>query len=462
MPLLKDKKPGLKIIIAGCGKVGTTLVSQLIREGHDITVIDQDAALVQEISSLYDVMGVAGNGATYSIQMEAGIEDADLFIAVTDSDELNLLCCTVARRVGDCAVVARVRTPDYSEEIVYLREKLGLAMVINPEWMAAQEISRILYLPAALGVSAFAHNMAQIINFRIPENSILADKSIISLAKHTDLSNVVICAVERGKEVHIPGGNFVLKAGDQVSFVSTRTGARKFLQDTGFPVNHVKNALIVGGGKSAYYLGKILADMGIAARIIERDKARCEELSVLLPKAVVINGDGTDEELLKEAGIRECEAFIPLTGIDEENVILTLYAREVSEAKLITKINRITFTDVLEKLDLGSLVYPKFLASEAILTYVRGKKGAIGSNVETLYHLFDHRAEAIEFNVSAESEVTGKPLKELNLKKHLLVACILREGKVLIPTGQDMILTGDGVIVVTTEEGMDNIRDILA
>ena len=463
MPLLekKNKASGLKIIIVGCGKVGTTLVSRLVKEGHDITVIDTSAGKVQEVSSLYDVLGIVGNGATYSTQMEAGIEEADLFIAVTSSDELNLLCCTVAKRVGDCAVIARVRTPDYSAEIVYLREKLGLAMVINPEWMAAQEIAHILYLPAALGVNAFAHGMAQLINFKIPEKSPLAGKSLIQLSKHMDLSNVVICAVERDKEVHIPGGNFVLQAGDEVSFVSTRQSARHFLMDVGLPVRQVTNCLIVGGGKSAYYLSKLLIDMGINVRIIERKKERAEELSVLLPKAIVINGDGTDEELLKQENIDTVESFVPLTGIDEENVILTLYAREVSHAKLVTKINRITFTDVLEKLDLGSLVYPKYIAAEAILTYVRGKKNSIGSNVETLYHLFDDRAEAIEFVVSAESKVTNTPLMELPLKKNLLVACILRGGESIIPSGQDEIHVGDGVIIVTTETGLNDITDVL-
>ena len=452
---------GLKIIIVGCGKVGTTLVSQLVREGHDITVIDQNSALVQEVSSLYDVLGIVGNGATYSVLMEAGIEEADLFIAVTDADELNLLCCTVARRVGDCAAIARVRTPDYSEEIVYLREKLGLAMVINPEWMAAQEISRILYLPAALGVNSFAHGMAELINFKIPEDSVLAGKSIIALSKRMDLSDVLICAVERGKDVFIPGGNFVLQAGDQVSFVSTRKSGRQFLKDVGFAVKQVRNALIVGGGKSAYYLARILTDMGIQVRIIEKDKARCEELSILLPKAIIICGDGTDEDLLKEEGIQNAHAFIPLTGIDEENIILTLYAREVSRAKLVTKINRITFTDVLEKLDLGSLVYPKFLAAEAILTYVRGKKNTIGSNLETLYHLFDQRAEAMEFVVSADSKVTNTPLMNLKTRPNLLVACILRSGKIIIPSGQDEIRKEDHVVIVTTEHGLNDITDIL-
>ena len=463
MPLLEKKTTdsGLKIIIVGCGKVGTTLVSRLVKEGHDITVIDTNAGKVQEVSSLYDVLGIVGNGATYSTQMEAGIEDADLFIAVTSSDELNLLCCTVARRVGDCAVIARVRTPDYSAEIIYLREKLGLAMVINPEWMAAQEIAHILYLPAALGVNAFAHGMAQLINFKIPENSPLAGKSLIQLSKHMDLSNVIICAVERDKEVHIPGGHFVLQTGDEVSFVSTRHSARHFLMDAGLPVRQVTNCLIVGGGKSAYYLSKLLIDMGIDVRIIERNKERAEELSILLPKAIVINGDGTDEELLKQENIDTVESFVPLTGIDEENVILTLYAREVSSAKLVTKINRITFTDVLEKLDLGSLVYPKYIAAEAILTYVRGKKNSIGSNVETLYHLFDDRAEAIEFVVSAESKVTNTPLKQLSLKKNLLVACILRGGESIIPSGQDEIHVGDGVIIVTTETRLNDITDVL-
>ena len=451
---------GLQIIIVGCGKVGATLVEQLCKEGHDITIIDKNPQKIQEITNLYDVMGLVGNGASYSVQMEAGIENTDLIIAVTESDELNLLCCTVAKRVGHCAAIARVRTPDYSQEAGYLREKLGLAMIINPELEAAKEASRILYLPTALEVNSFAHGEAELIKFKVPEGNALDGMTIMELGK-SDMPNILICAIERGGEVYIPSGDFQMAKGDVISFVASRKLAKNFLERIGFKTTRVKNTMIIGGGKAAYYLAKQLLSMGISVKIIESSRERCEELSILLPKAIIINGDGTDQELLKEEGIEYAESFVPLTGIDEENILLTLYARQVSKAKVITKINHINFKNVISQLDLGSVVYPRYITSEAIIAYVRAKKDSMNSNIETLYHMFDHRVEAIEFSVEEESEVTNIPLKDLALKKNLLISFIGRKGSILIPSGQDSIQVGDTVMIVTTHTGFDDIRDIL-
>ena len=453
-------KQGLNIIIVGCGKVGATLIQQLGKEGHDITIIDKSAEKIQAMTNLYDVMGIVGNGASYSVQMEAGIENTDLLIAVTDSDELNLLCCTVAKRVGDCAAIARVRTPDYSKEVTYLREKLGLAMIINPELEAAKEAARILYLPTALEVNSFAHGQAEMIKFKVPEGNIL-DGMEISYLGQKIAPNILICAVDRDGEVYIPSGDFRMATGDIISFAASHKVAKDFLEDIGFKTNQVKNTLIIGGGKAAYYLAQELINTGIQVKIIERDKARCEELSVLLPKAVIINGDGTDEELLKEEGIEYMESFVPLTGMDEENIMLTLHARQVSNAKVITKINRIPFKNVINQLDLGSLIYPRFITSEAIIAYVRAKKNSMNSNIETLYHMFDYRAEAIEFRVDEESAVTNISLAELSLKKNLLIAFINRNGSIIIPSGQDCIKVGDTVMIVTTHTGFNDIQDIL-
>ena len=391
-----QSKNGLNIIIVGCGKVGMTLIEQLSKEGHDITIIDKNAAKVQEMSNLYDIMGLVGNGASYSVQMEAGIENADLIIAVTASDELNLLCCTVAKQVGDCAAIARVRTPDYSKEAGYLREKLGLTMIINPELEASLETARILYLPTALEVNSFAHGQAEIVKFKIPDGNLLDGMTIATLGKSIT-NDILICAIEREGEVYIPGGNFQMAKDDIVSFVAPRRHIRSFLKKIGFKTKQVKDAMIVGGGKASYYLAKQLIAMGIDVKIIEQNKERCEELSILLPEAIIINGDGTDEEVLREEGIEYAQAFIPLTGIDEENIMLTLHAKQVSNAKLITKINRSTFKNVISKLDLGSVIYPRYITSEAIIAYVRAKKNSTNSNIETLYHMFDNRAEAIEF-----------------------------------------------------------------
>ena len=456
----KNKPKGLQIIIVGCGKVGMTLVEQLSQEGYDITIIDKNADIVQSMSSLHDVMGIVGNGASYSTQMEAGIESTDLIIAVTDSDELNLLCCIIAKRVGDCAAIARVRTPDYSKEAGYLREKLGLTMIINPELEASAEAARILYLPTALEVNSFAHGQAEMVKFKVTEGNKLAGNTIALLG--TDITeNIVICAVERNGEVYIPSGNFQVEAGDVISFVASRMMARTFLNNIGFKTNQVKDTMIIGGGNAAYYLAKQLLHMGTSVKIIESDRSRCEQLSILLPKAIIINGDGSSEELLKEEGIQYAESFVPLTGIDEENIMLTMYAKNVSNAKVITKINRMAFRSVINRLDLGSVIYPRYITSEAIIAYVRAKKDSMDSNIETLYHMFDHRVEAIEFRVYEKSAVTGIPLKNLSLKEDLLISFINRNGKIIIPSGHDSIEMGDTVMIVTTHTGFNDIQDIL-
>lgn len=457
---LSKKENGLKIIIVGCGKVGANLVDQLSKEGHDITVIDKKAEKIQDITNTYDVMGLVGNGASYSTQMEAGIEETDLIIAVTDSDELNLLCCTVAKRVGKCAAIARVRTPDYSEETGYLREQLGLALIINPELEAAREVARILYLPTALEVNSFAHGQAELVKFKVPEGNLLNGLSLAYLGKNIT-NDILICAVERNGEVYMPNGDFVLQSGDVVSFVSERHIARDFLKQIGLATRRVKDTMIIGASKAAYYLAKELLNMGISVKIIEKEKENCESLSVKLPKAIIINGDGTDPDILKEEGIETVQSFIPLTGIDEENIMLTLYAKQVSKAKVVTKINRVNYKQVINNLDLGSLVYPKYITSEAIIAYVRAKKNSMGSNIETLYHMFDSRVEAIEFIVEENSKVSGVPIKDLKLKKDVLISFINHNGHIIIPTGNDEIEDGDTVMIVTKNTGFTGIDDIV-
>ena len=461
------KNKGLSIVIVGCGKVGLTLVEQLSREGHDITVIDKDRSLVEHISGTYDVLGVVGNGASYSVQKEAGIENTDLIIAVTESDELNLLCCTVAKRVANCSAIARVRTPDYSQDISYLQERLGLAMIFNPELESAREAARMLSLPTALEVASFAHGQAELVTFKIPEGNKLDGMMLWDMNKSIPKeieTNVVICAVERGSEVYIPSGNFQLQCGDVISFVSTRKITRKFLRSIGFKTRQVRSTMIIGGGRASYYLAQELLAMGIGVKIIEKNPARCEELCELLPDANIIYGDGSNEALLLEEGIRFAESFVALTGIDEENILLTLHARNVSDAKVITKINRINFRNAINTLDLGSVIYPRYITSEAIVAYVRAKHNSMNSNVETLNYICNNRVEAVEFQIRDCPQVTGKVLKDLKprMKKDILIASINRRGRILIPSGVDTIEPGDSVMVVTTHSGFSDIRDILA
>ncbi len=461
MAFSNSSKRGLKIIIVGCGKVGRTLVDRLSKEGHDIVVIDENQDRIDNLTNLYDIMGIQGNGASYSTQVEAGINDADLIIAVTNSDELNLLCCTIAKQMGDCASIARVRNPDYSKEISYLQEKLGLVMIINPELEAAREISSILSLPSTLEVSSFAHGQAEMVEFKIEEGNVLDGLAIKDLHR-TISSKVLITAVKRGSEVIIPTGDFVLQTNDIVCAVGARRFARTFLSEIGFKTRQVKNCLIVGGGKASYYLAKLLLQARIDVSIIERSKERCEELSIALPKATIINGDGGDESLLREEGIEYIESFVPLTGIDEENIILTLYANQVSNAKVVTKVNRINFDNVLSQLNLGSVVYPRHITAESIIAYVRAKSASgDGNDILTLYHLFDQKVEAIEFNISEKSAAVGVPFSVLKFKDNVLIAFINRNGTIIIPSGSDTIEVGDTVMVVTTHTGFGNIKDTL-
>ena len=451
----------MKIIIVGCGKVGTTLAEQLNRENHDITLIDTNEEVIQNISDSADVMGVTGNGAVYQVQMEAGIQDADLLIATTNSDELNMLCCLIAKKAGNCHTIARIRNPEYSSEIRYIREELNLSLAINPELAAAREIARLLRFPSAIKIEPFAKGRIELLKFLIPEHSLLNDMRVMDVVNRLK-SNVLICVVERGNDVVIPDGNFVMKKGDKISFIASHQGSADFFKKAGVDNNIVKSAMFVGGGKLTHYLCRLLEDTKIKIKIIERDEERCRQLSELLPKAMIIHGDGTDEQLLLEEGIRQTEAFASLTGFDEENIMLSLYASSQSKAKLITKVNKIAFENVINSLNLGSLIQPKMLTAEIILQYVRAMQNSMGSsNIETLYKIAADKAEALEFRVKEGSPVLGIPLEKLKLIDNLLVACINRGGTIITPRGKDTVEAGDTVIVVTTHTGLNDLTDIL-
>ena len=457
------KKPGaMSIIIVGCGKVGHTLAEQLVREGHDITIVDTSERVIRDTTEAFDVMGIRGNGASLSVLKDAGVAKAYMIIAVTGSDELNLLCCTIAKKAGgSIAAIARVRNPDYAEELTYLRQQLGLAMIINPELEAANEIARMLSRPQALTVSFFAKGHAELITFRIPSGSVLDGRSVMQLDGIFSF-DYLVCAVERAGEVYIPGGAFVLHQGDDITILVSGSEGHRIFQALGMPSHAVGSCMIIGGGKSSYYLAKQLMAQHMDVKIIEHNRERCQELSRLLPEATILCGDGSDEATLREAGIDSVEAFVPLTGMDEENILLTLYAKRMPGLKTITKINRITFSDVISGLELGSVVYPKHITSETIVAHVRARQSTIGSNVEALYHLFNDRVEVLEFHVGTDTPVLGVPLMQLKKKDNLLIACIGRGGRIIFPRGQDVIRAGDTVIIVTTHTGFSDISDILA
>lgn len=450
----------MNIIIIGCGKVGLTLAELLSAEKHDVVLVDESPQKLSSIPEDIDALRVLGNGASINTQIDAGVETADILIAVTGSDELNLLCCLIAKKAGSCHTIARVRNPIYNKELDFIKVKLGISMIINPELTAATEISRLLRFPSAIKIDTFAKGRVELLKFRIRPEFGLDGMQISRIAGHTN-SDVLICAVERGDDIVIPDGNFILRSNDLLSIIASPQNAAAFFRHIGFKTHQVKNAMIVGGGKIGYYTAKLLQDMNIDVRIVENDRGRCEQLSLLLPDATIICGDGTDKQLLLEEGLAETEAFVTLTGLDEENILLSLFAQANSHAKLITKVTKIAFTEIINNLDIGSVIYPKHLTADYILQYVRAMSNTIGSNVETLYQILDNRAEALEFAVHETSDVTDIPLSDLKLKSNLLIGSINRNGKTWIPRGQDTIQLGDTVIIVTSQKGLGDIRDIL-
>ncbi|MBR2441766.1 MAG: Trk system potassium transporter TrkA [Clostridia bacterium] len=450
----------MKIIIVGCGRVGRNLAEKLNLDGNDITVIDISRTKVENMVNRYDIMGVVGNGATHTIQREAGIAAADLLIAVTDSDELNLLCCVVARKEGNCQTIARLKNPEYSKDAPYLKEELGLAMVINPEYAAAEEIARVLRFPSAIQIEQFAKGRVELIKFRINKDGALAGLTVREMMEKYH-SDILVCTIERGEEAYIPYGDSRFEEKDIVSMIATPKEANEFFKKIRYKGHSIKSALIVGGGVLTHYLCEILEQSGVDLKIIEKDYKICEELCTRWQKADVINGNPADKELLMEEGLETAGAFVTLSEVDEENILLSLYAKDACQGKLITKINRSDYDGVVSRLDLDTVICPVNITSDEILRFVRATKNAMGSNVERLYNLIPDEVEACEFIVKENSPIAGKPLCELKLKKGVLVASISREGEIIIPRGQDIIKAGDRVVIVSKLLGLQDITEVL-
>ncbi len=452
----------MNIIVAGCGKLGRALVNLLTAEGgHNITVVDPRQNIVSDIVNEYDVMGIEGSGASRDTLIEAGIENADILIAVTGSDELNLLSCLVAKKTGGkVETIARVRKPEYRKELNLFKEDLGLAMIINPEKTAAKEIAKVLRFPSAIQIDTFAKGKIEILKFKIPTESKLDNMKISDINSHFDC-DILICGVERGEDAFIPGGDFVLNSGDMISIIVPPGQGGRFFKKIDIKTHRVKDTTIVGGGATSFYLAQYLIQSGIDVKIIEQKEERCDMLCRLLPKATIICGDGTDDRLLLEEGLEHTESFVSLTNIDEENIMLSLFVKAKTDAKVVTKINRITYENIIDSLDIGTTVCPKNLSAEYIMRFVRAKNNSIGNNIETMHYILDGKAEALEFNIIENSPISDIPLEQLNLKKNTLIACINRNGTIIIPRGKDIIRTGDTVIIVTTNTGFSDIKDIL-
>ena len=447
------------IIIVGLGKLGSTLTKQLSTEGHDIVVVDPDNSVVSSTVDAYDVMGICGNGATYEVLKEAGAAKAKLIIAATGSDELNILCCLFAKHMGTENTIARVRNQDYAGQSQFLRNDLGISMTVNPEYETANEISRIIRFPSSANLDSFAGGIVEIARVRIHSDNPLCDMPIHEIRKKTK-AKVIICAVQRNDSVFIPSGDFVLHCDDVISITGTRAELSSFMKQTGVYKQKIKNVMIVGGGRIAYYLAKLLSDTGRNIKLIELKDERCRHMSDMLDDVTVIHGDGTDQDILEEQCIDGQDALIALTGIDEENIIVSMYAESKGVNKVITKVNRHSYS-ILNDIGLETVVSPQIVAGNLVTRYVRALHNSAGnSQIQTLYKLVGGKVEAAEFIVPEDAGYLNIPFKELELMPNLLIGCIIRNGKIIFPGGDDVMKANDSVIVVTAGRIIEDLHDI--
>lgn len=450
----------MKIVIVGDGKVGSTIANQLSLEGHDVIVIDNNAAVLTNSGNTMDIFCIEGNGATASVLREAGIQQTDVLIAATSADEVNMLCCLLGKRLGAKNTIARVRNPEYFQQMSLIKDELGLSMAVNPELAAATEISRLLRFPSAIKIEPFARGKVELVELKIPGHSPLDGMPLWAIYKEFQVK-ILICAVQREDQVIIPGGEFVLKAGDKINITASHLEIANFFRAIGVFRTGVKSVMIIGGGRIAYYLAKELSSIHVKVKIIERDLKRCEYLCEVLPESVIIHGDGTEKELLHEEGLEKTDAFVTLTGMDEENIIVALYAKEKKVSKVIAKVNKISFYEIMDSLNIDSFISPKTIAAQNIVRYVRAMKNSMrDNNVVTLHTMINDQVEAVEFKVREDSAIVGIPLKNFKRRDGLIVAAIIRGSQIIIPNGSDMIEKGDNVVVVTTKKHLSDLNEI--
>ncbi len=451
----------MKIIIVGCGKTGKAVLSSMAQEGHDIVAVDPSPEVIDEVTNRWDVMGVCGSGADCDVLTEAQAGEADMIVCATRSDEVNMLACFFAGRMGTKHTVCRVRDLEYTEHSLgFLKRELGLSMTINPERMAAQELFNILKTPSAAKIETFARDNLELVEIPLREGSELAGRKLSELTAIYK-TKVLVCAVRRGQEVVIPDGSFVLQSGDRIAITAVPAEIGRFLRKVGVVQKRAHDVMIVGGGQMAYYLAKRLLASGSSVKIIEKNENGAKDLCDALPAAVVIHGDGARRETLMEEGLEKQDALVAMGGIDEENILVSILAAGLGVPKVITKINRSYMADVADRLGLESVVTPQNIVSDALVQYARALQNSMGSNVETLYKVMDGKAEALEFNVRENPRVTGVPLKEMKLKSNILLAAIIRDRRTIIPGGDDVILPGDKVVVISAGNRLQDLADIV-
>lgn len=451
----------MNIIVVGCGKIGAAIISSLLGEGHNLIAMDTDRAALSEITNVYDVMGVCGNGADCETLMEAEVAKAELLIAVTGSDEFNMLSCFLAKRLGVKNTIARIRNPEYNDQSLgFMKEQLDISMTINPEKLAAEALFNILKLPSAIKVEPFARRKLELIELMVKDGTAL-DGIRISDLRDKYKENFLVCVVKRGENVYIPDGSFTLQTGDRIGITATPIEIHKLLNSMGVLRRGAKNVMILGASRTAYYLAEMLIAAGNQVKVIDRNKEQCRKFSDALPKATLICGDGTHQELLLEEGLQDVDAFVSLTGMDEENILVSIFASSQNVPKVISKINRDELTAMAENLGLDSIISPHKTISDVLVRYARALKNSLGSSVETLYKLMDGEAEAVEFTVIDDSRIVNIPLSNLKLQKSVLIAGIIRGRKTLIPTGSDCIMAGDRVVVISENRKLNDLADIL-
>ena len=450
----------MKIVIIGLGTIGKTILKSLSGEGHTITIIDEDKDRIESLIEQYDAFGVVGNGACMDIQMEAGMPDADLAMALTGSDELNVFACLVAKKIGVKNTIARVRNPEYRQQIMDMKNELGISMIVNPEKDTATEMFYLISLPSIAKIEHFAKGRVSLVEIVVEKGCALIGETLISLGKKLN-SKVLFCAVQRGDSVIIPSGNFMIQQGDRIHFTSNANTLRDFLAEINLVKSPLKNIMIVGGNKVGFYLADELSKKKYNIKLIESNRANAEELAELLPRVTVIHGNGAQHSLLLEEGLEGMDAFVALTNIDEENMVISMFANKMKVKKTITQIKSDDLGGMLRELGIQNHVSPKHIVANRIISYVRALANKRGSNVLTLYRVVESQVEALEFFAKKPAKIYDKPLKELKIKENCLVACIIRKNEIIIPNGHSCIKQGDNVIVVTTHKNFDDLTDIL-
>lgn len=450
----------MKIIIAGAGKVGHSVAALLAEEGHDITIIDQDPDIIQTLSNDLDVICVEGSATSAETLREAGAEKADLLLAATEQDEVNMVCGISARKLGTAHVIARVRDPEYLHQTEFLREALGLSVIVNPEYECAKEISRTLRFPGAARVDSFSKGSLEIVEHRVPAGGKLEGVALKEMFKLFG-AKVLVSLVERGKEAMIPNGDFVLRAGDRLSVTGESRELRRFFTAIGQYKRPVRRVMIMGGGRSAVYLTRLLQENGMDVTVVEKDRERCDLLCDLIPQAHIVCGDATRSDVLQEDGLSTADAFVALTGDDEDNIITSLFAKNRGVNNIVVKVNRDYLDEILDNVGLSSIVSPKEIVSQQLTRYVRAMSNSMGGSMETLYRLADGKVEALEFKVSADSACVNIPLKDLKLRPQILICAIIRGNKSIIPDGNSRILPGDHAVIITAAGRLQNMDSIL-